>query len=323
MANFPTYEFQGDQIVAKDNDTVIASGNEFAKVAHSAQAYFEAIEKEKENKVRKVATHVITPNGLKAEILGRTSSVWDEEVTVRFENGQIRHLAVSHGDGANLKYIREEKEPDNSVMALHSQLDETFIPSQEGILARLNDLEKLVHTAKNKIVASKSQEEQKDLDQIILHASHEKAELGEALEHLAHSNAEAYTFPKRAYEAVEQASMGRDDSWLEVVASEMIAESESHDYDKLLQEGPVRLMASLDDGSIHDAAIVREIAFNDVMGKTAGFAGEEVDNYRMQYVAATEVLRQQEVRTRTRAMSREASVREAAVEGATDESLFL
>lgn len=323
MANFPTYEFEGDTVVAKDDRVVIASGNDFAKVAASADEYFKALQAEKAAKARQSATHVVTPNGLRAEILGRTASVWEDEVTVRFENGQIRHLAVAHGEASGLQFVRESKAPDDSIQRLSAILDDPVINSKEGYLSRINDLEQLIFQAKTKIAKTKSYEDQQKLDNLILQASHEKSEIIEALEHLASTESEAYAMPKRAYEAVEQASLGRDDSWLEVLAREMVAESEERDLDALLKEGPVLLVSSVDDTAIDNAATVREIAFNEIINKTAGFTGEEIENYRLQFVAATEVARQHEARARKSSMAREASVKEAAVENATDESLFL
>lgn len=322
MADFPTYEFNDEQIVAKDGETVIASGTEFAKVANAAEEYFGALRVEKANSARKKATHVITPNGMKAEILGRTASLWDDEITVRFENGQIRHFAVSHGDGANLQYIAEVPVAENRVEDLQHKIDEVFTPSKEGLVARLNQLEEIRHTAKTYILESKSASEQEQLHKIALAANHEKLEVKEALDYITAAD-EAYEAPMRQYAAVEQASMGRSDSWLEVVANDMIAESESHDFGKLMQEGPTLLVAGLDDGAIQDARTVREIALNEVTAKTAGFQGDEVEEYRIQYVAAVEVARQLESISRKQSFAREASIKEAEMEGASDESLFL
>lgn len=322
MADFPTYEFDGDQIVAKHGNTVIANGNEFAKVAETADEYFNALRSEKSKTARKQATHVITPNGMKAQILGRTSSLWDDQITVRFENGQIRHYATSHGDGASLQYVAEVPVPENRVAALQEQIDEMYDHSKQGLVARLNQLEELHHTAKSNILDSKSASEQDQLHKIVLIADHEKQEVKEALEYIT-SIDEAIEAPRRAYAAVEQISLGRSDNWLEVVANDMIAESEGRDYDKIMQEGPVMLVSSLDEGALQDAGTVREIAFNDIVAKTAGFTGDDVDEYRMRFVAATEIARQKEANTRKHQVAREESIKEASVENATDEALFL
>ena len=322
MPDFPTYEFNGDQIVAKHGDTVIATGSEFAKLASVAEEYFDTLRAEKAKTARTRATHVVTPNGMKGEILGRTASVWDDEITVRFEKGQIRHFAVSHGEGAKLQYIAEAPVPENRIDDLKHKIDAAVNPSREGLLSRLNDLEEIRHTAKTYIMESKSASEQEQLHKIALAAEHEKHEVKEALEYLT-SVDEAYEAPKLAYTAVEQASMGRDDSWLEVIAKEMIAESEGRDFNKEMQEGPLLLVASLDDGAIQDAATVREIALNDVLSKTAGFEGDAVEEYRMRYVAAVEVARQREDGLRRQTFAKEASVQESSLENATDESLFL
>lgn len=322
MADFPTYEFEGEQIVAKHAGTVIASGPDFAKVSEIAEEYFTTLRAEKAKTARKKATHVITPNGMKAEILGRTASLWDDQITVRFENGQIRHFTVSHGEGANLQYVAEVPVAENRVEDLQAKADSAFTPSKEGLVARLNELEEIRHTAKAYILESKSASEQDQLHKIALSAEHEKLEVKEALEYLTAAD-EAYEVPMRAYAAVEQADMGRNDSWLEVVANDMANESEAQDFDKIMSEGPVSLVAALDDGAVQDAATVREIALGEVTAKTAGFVGEEVDEYRMKFVAATEMARQKEASCRKQEMVREASVKEAAMEDVSDDALFL
>jgi hypothetical protein len=322
MADFPTYEFEGDQIVAKHSGTVVANGTDFAKVAETAEEYFNTLRAEKAKKSRKQATHIITPNGMQAEILGRTASLWDDEITVRFQNGQIRHFNVSHGEGANLRYVAEVPVAENRVQDLQKKVDAIYTPHKEGLIARLNELEEIRHTAKTYILESQSAAEQDQLHKIALSADHEKLEVKEALEYLT-SVDEAYEVPTRQYVAVEQASLGKSDSWLEVIANDMANESASQDFDKIMQEGPRLLVAALDDGAIQDASIVREIALGDVQAKTAGFVGSEVDDYRIQYVAATEVARQKEASGRKQNMAREASVKEASMENATDEGLFL
>ncbi len=322
MADFPTYEFKGDQIIAKNGDITITSGTDFTKIAETADEYFNSLRSEKAHKARKQATHIVTPNGQKATILGHTSSIWDDEITVRFENGQIRHYATSQGEGAQLQYIAEVPVVESKVSSLQEQLGEIYTPSKQGLLSRLNQLEELSYTAKNLIIESKSLDEQNQLNKIALTANHEKQEIKEALEYLTSLDA-AIEAPKRAYAAVEQADLGRGDSWLEVVANEMITESDNRDYNKLLQEGPTVLVSSLDDGAIADTKTVREIAIGDILSKTAGYIGQEVEDYRDQYIAAVEVARRKEASLRQHEFAKEASIKEASIEGATDEALFL
>jgi hypothetical protein len=38
---------------------------------------------------------ITTPNGLKGKVLGKVAGLWQDEVTVRLENGRIVHLPVA------------------------------------------------------------------------------------------------------------------------------------------------------------------------------------------------------------------------------------
>ncbi len=322
MANFPTYEFDGDNIIAKNENAVIAKGTEFAKVAQVADEFFDSLRQEQVRQANKRATHVITPNGMRATILGRTASLWDDEITVRFENGQIRHYATSHGEGAELQYVTEGPTKLDRVAALREQMDAPVQPDKKGLLERLNKLEEIRYVATKHIANSKSDAERRDLDTIVLEARQEKREVAEALDYLTSLDA-AYAPPRRQYAAIEQADLGHSDSWLEVTASEMVAEAAQRDYEQIMQEGPIMLVAALDDGALADAATVREIAWNDVMSKTAAYQGEAVEAYRMNYVAATEVARRKEAALRQHTLVKAASIQEAALEDGLDEGLFL
>lgn len=323
MADYPTFEYQGDQIIAKHGSQIIASGADFQKVAKTADEYFESLRKARHDKSRESATHIITPNGQKARILGHTQSLWDEEITVRFDNGEIRHYATSHGEGAGLRYIAEAKKSPNNVKDLREKLNEPVEPTMDCLLGRLNRLEEVSHTAHRLILESKSASEQVELDRIVLEASQEKQEVKEAIAHITDRIGEAMTPPKRQYQAVAQADLGHSDSWLEVVASEMIRESESQDFDKLLQEGPTILVSSLELGALGDAGTVREIALNHVTAKTAGFQGEKVEEFRMRFVAAAEMARRKEFSYRAETAKTESLEKEASVEDIADESLFM
>jgi hypothetical protein len=80
----------------------------------------------------------------------------------------------------------------------------------------------------------------------------------------------------------------------------MIDESEGQDFDKLMNEGPAIFTTELDSGALADPGTTREMASSFVMSKTAGYEGEEVENYRQQWVARVEMARPTELSSRTK-----------------------
>src|SRR5438270_12718836 len=96
-----SYEYHGDEIRVMFGGQVVARGNDFARVSATAEEYFNSLRKKRETdqreSSRKIATHVTTPNGAKGEILNRVAGVWGDEITVRFENGQIRRFETMAG----------------------------------------------------------------------------------------------------------------------------------------------------------------------------------------------------------------------------------
>src|SRR5689334_8796561 len=95
----PTYAFEGDEVYAVLDGEVIASGNDISTVeadaAPKVAAARELKETQKREKAKKTATHITTPNGVKGQILGRVATTWGEEITVRFENGEIQSFHTS------------------------------------------------------------------------------------------------------------------------------------------------------------------------------------------------------------------------------------
>ena len=157
---------------------------------------------------------------------------------------------------------------------------------------------------------------------LVLAAEAEEEEVKEALAHLEDADTEAYMPP--SFAAVEQADLGRakGDTWLDVVARQMISESEAEDYDKLLEEGPTQLLSAMEDAAVHDAGTVREAATNLIIERTVGFKGEKVEAYREAFVAKAEQQRRQELRFRQDNV-KEAAVKEAESNDFPDEALFM
>lgn len=322
-----TYEYHGDEIVAMFEGRVIARGTEFAKVACTADEYFNSLsgarKHEEHEAARKTATHIETPNGLRGEILSRVEGLWGEEITVRFDNGQIRRFATAAGDEV-LKYAKVEPEaPTNLREAYQGRIDAAYEPNRDGLTARLAELGAIRQEIRQHVASEASLTEQRALHQLVLAAEAEEAEVKEALAHLDAVDAENAAPAPPTYAAVEQAHMGHDDSWLDVVAHQMIAESEAQDFDKLLEEGPTVLVSHLGDAAVHDAGTVREAALAHIVSKTAGFRGEKVDEFRQAFVEAAEVARRQELKYRKKETEKVAKEAAEKVDDSPDEALFI
>lgn len=324
----PIFAYRDDQVLALFEDNVIASGSDFAKVAETAEEYLDGLRKERKSKEhtasRKTATHIETPNGLKGEILSNVEGVWGREITVRMENGQIRHYATAGGD-EDLKYSSIVPEVTSPAEILEERLGADYAHGRDDLIARLNDLSEIHVEAAHFASLGAPLSETQRLHKVAMSAQAEAQEVQEVLAHLEAADTEAMAPPSFSYAAVEQADLGRakDDSWLDVVAHEMVAESEAQDFDKLMSEGPTLLVGSMDDAQIADTGIVREAAISEVVAKTAGFQGEVVEEYREAFVAAAEQARRREATYRQeRAQEKTAAAQESHAQ-APDESLFL
>lgn len=327
-ALLPTFEYEVDKVSAVFEGQVIASGDSFAKVACDAEEYLSALtqkrDSEKKAARKAAATHIVTPNGLEGEILSRTAGIFSDEVTVRFSNGQIRRLEVAVGEEA-LKYKTAKVEETVSPrQGLEARLASEYAPSRDGLTTRVNELADVRREAGNLAASVTDVAEQRSLHQIALAAEAEQSEIKDVLAHLDATEAENAAPEPPKYAAVEQVSLGRGarDNWLEVTAQDMIAESDAQDFDKLLNEGPALLVASLDDGAIVHAATVHEVALAHVTARTAGFQGEAVEAYRERFVAATEIARRQAEKARKQTVHKEAAAQAEAVAELPDDFLF-
>lgn len=327
MGAFPTYAYGDDgQIVAFDGNHVIAKGIDFEKVSETAEEYFNALRHAQDTKVtekdRHEATHIVTPNGNKGAILGRTSAIFSDSITVRFENGQIRSYDTFVGDG--LTFTKEAADtPKSPVEYFQRRLDEVAAPGRKGLTARLNELDEVRRGAAHLASQGVSYTDGQALHQIVLSADAERNEVREALDHLTAADAEAMTLPTLAYSAVEQADLGRSDSWLEVVAQEMVEESEAQDFDKLLAEGPIEFVSGLDIAALANTGVVRDMAVDHIHSKTAGFQGEAVEHYRDQFVANAELARKRELTYRKDNAKASAKKEAKVTKNVPDEALFL
>jgi uncharacterized OB-fold protein len=201
---------------------------------------------------------VVTPNGLKGQVLGKVASMWGDEVTVRLENGRIVRLPVTPAlrTEASVKPVAE-----NKVAALDARLASSDVTgTRASLVARLKELRTIQREAKA-LVSVSSHIEAQELDRIVVQAEYELGEVQEAIAHLADTEAFEPPAPFRM-EAVEQAAMGghSDSTWLDHTMNEMIAEAEATDYERLMDEGPEAFVAGLDDAPIAHAATTRVMA---------------------------------------------------------------
>jgi uncharacterized protein YciI len=312
------YHFEGDTVYAIHEGRVIASGktDKMDEVESDATNYLKGLKNEKDEKKRKSATHVITPNGIKGTVLQRTASVWQDEVTVRLENGEVKTFAA-HGVK---DWMTEKTASSNPVEGLDQRLGSTYNHDRASLVQRHRDLVEIYHEAKRLITSGVSYADQQKLDSIIVTAEAEGERIHDAVNAIDEGQIEAYQPPTPM--PVEQASMGRSDDWLDAVVQDMNAEFEDVDYEQVLNDDPTLLAAGLDDGIVADQGASREIALSHVVNKTAGFTGADVDNYRDQFLARFEAARRRELSTRTANTRKEAAVATSHVEDAPDEALF-
>lgn len=327
----PTYTFDGDQVYAIFEGKVIASGesDNMPKVESDAVKYLEGLtvtrDADKKEKAKKDATHIITPNGVRGEIIGRTASIYGEEVTARFDNGQFGSFVIHAED--NVQWVNEKTASAESPIArLSSVLDEEYDKDKQSLVARHDQLLVAAQEAEALLTRGAAYNIEVELSQIHVAALHEAREIKEAYDHLEAADYESF-IPDAPFEphVVEQADLGRSkgDSWLDVTTQQIIDETENQDFGQLLNEGPSLFVTDLDTGALADAGVTREMALSHVVAKTAGFTGKEVEQYREEFIARTEAARREELATRKETMHREAAATQEVNDNAPDEALYL
>jgi hypothetical protein len=329
----PTFVREGNQVLAFFEDQLIAQGTVFAKVEESALEYLEGLSSDRSAKAiehkKSSATHIVTPSGLKGEILGHHDGQWGEKlVTVRLENNRIIRLEAHAGNDKDIEYQTiEAAAPESALEYLEGTLNETPEGTKESLAARIDSLDNLV-VAATEFQRHASYEEQRKASEIVINAEHEKREVRDALAHLELSDAEAFAPPAPFKTgAVEQADLGPGSgSWLDETVSDMIAESASQDFDRILIEEPAQFVAGLDTGALADQGITREMALSHIVSKTAGYQGEAVDTYREQFLAKVEQARRDELKDRNKSAKKKAektAKKEKKAKKLPDDSLFL
>lgn len=323
----PTYTFEGDEIFALHEGKVIASGKDMKTVEGDAVKYLDSLkttrDKATKEQAKKTATHIVSPSGLKGEILGRVPDVWGEQVTARFENGQIGTFTI-HGEEVDWVTERTASTGDPAVK-LAKRLDADFEHDKDSLAARHEELRSIVREAHRLIQQGVPYVAQVKIDETRTAAEHEMRSVKEALDHLEAADEEAFQPPVFTPQVVEQADLGRaqGDSWLDVTTQLMIDEGEGQNYENLLREGPALFVGDLDTGALADAGVTREMALSHIVSKTASFEGEEVEEYRNQFIARVELERRTELGQRKEANKKEAAAEQEVHTNAPDDALFL
>jgi hypothetical protein len=322
-----TYTFEGDEIFAIHEGSVIASGTDMEAVESDAVKYLDSLSETRaedaKKKAKAKASHIITPNGVKGEILGRTPTVWGEQVTARFANGQITTFEV-HGE-SNVQWVTEKKaSAGNPAESLQSRLSADFDKDRESLARRHAELQEIAVEAIRLARQGAPYLVERDLDAVRTAAEYEARQVKEAIDHLDSADAEAF-IPEAPFKTqiVEQADLGHSTDWLDITAQQMIEESEGQDLDKLISEGPATFVAEQDLGALADAGVTREMALSYVTAKTAGFQGEEVEEYREKFIARVEVARRRELADRKDNNHKEAAAAEEVQSNAPDSALFM
>jgi hypothetical protein len=263
---------------------------------------------------RETHTHIITPNGLKGQILGKHKDLWGEAVTVRFENGRIAsyHVADEEKD-RDFEFVNEEDEKKkNPIEELKEKVEKETSHTSSEIKSRLTELDEIKKQAYHIIAQGVSYEDEVALDELRTQADHEQGELTAELEYLDSEEAEAFAPPAPfRTEVFEQESLGGGDStWLDSTLGDMIQEAESTDFDTLMEEGPETFVAELEDAPLADAGVVRQMASNLIRSKTAGIDPEAVNQYEKAFIARVEDCRRARLATRKDEMKKSASAEE-------------
>jgi len=251
----------------------------------------------------KNATHVITPNGLKGRILGKTKDIWGDTVTVRFENGRIVQFPVSD----EMRYASEKEEALSVTASLRERLNASTDGDRDSLIARVGELKSIRREAQVKIANDgASFADEAELDNISVEAGTELNEVVAALDHINDETTEAYRPP--TMHVAEQASLGGNDgTWLDDTFSNMVSEANHTDYDKLMSEGPEAFVAELETPALADSGVTREMASSHIRSKTAGANPDARDSFETAWIDRVETLRRKEILNRKTKAKKEAA----------------
>jgi hypothetical protein len=314
MNSEPTYIFKNGKVYTYHNGEVIASVDEIDFVEEEAAHLASA----------KNATHITTPNGLQGKVLGRVKGLWEDEVTVRFENGRIASLPVSKLTFSN----EEEEEKADEISELEKKVESSVsVYDAATIENRVHELDRIKVEASLFIDAGLSDEDLQRVASVITQANYELEEIGDVIRALEEGHTSAYEAPASfEINVVEQGGPtgGRESNWLDQAVEEMVHEANSTDYTRLMDEGPEAFVAGLDHETLADSGTVRSLASTWIRSKTAAADDDVREKYEKVWLARVE-----EQRRASFVEAKEEMHKEAAAEETTDydtigdDSLFL
>lgn len=319
----PTYACEDGVHYAIVAGKVIASGPDFDEVEREARALYDPPGRDPDPE-KTSATHIITPNGVKGQILSRTAALWGDEVTVRFDNGQIHSVAVT--DRTKFTTEQHKVAASKPVDRLRTELSKIASgDTRKSLTDRLIVVGHIKEEAQMLIAGGVSNEDARELHELILTAEHEVTELKDSIEHFDATEGEAYEPYRPEMQVIDGESIGHknDGTWLDATLNDMIEEAQGVDYDALVEDGPTLLVAEQDDATVADGGAVREMALSFVRSKTAGLEGEEIDKFERLFVARCEDARRVELAHRKATTKKEAAQKQSDVENAPVESLFM
>jgi exosome complex RNA-binding protein Csl4 len=315
MNSEPTYIFKNGNVYTYQNGKIVASVKEALFVEEEA-SHLASIEG---------ATHIETPNGLKGKVLGRVKGLWEDEVTVRFENGRIASLPVS-----KLTFSHEEEEDhDNDEIAdLEKKVESSVsVYDADVIENRVRELDRIKVEASLFIDAGLSDEDLQRVGNVITQANYELEEIGDVIRALEEGHTSAYEAPAPfEIHVVEQGgpTNGREATWLDQAVNEMIHEANSTDYTKLMDEGPEVFTAGLDRETLVDSGTVRSLASSWIRSKTAAADDDVREKYEKVWLARVEEQRRVMLVEAKEEMHKEAAAEESVdYDSIGDDSLFI
>jgi hypothetical protein len=315
MADDQTFIFDDDKAYVMEEGKVVASSNDVGELEDLSDF------KEHEEK-KKAATHIVTPNGLKGQILGRTPDLWGEEVTIRLENGRVAHLHVSD----DIQFVTEEEaELVNPIVTLEKRLDEDYSSDRESLEDRQEVLDGIKQEARSLINKGASLADSSRLDDLVVTADAELQEIGDVVRQLDNEEVEAFAPPAPFDpQVVEQESLGGSDrgEWLDDTLNDMIQEAEGTDYERLMAEGPEVFVSELENPALADASAVREIASGYIRSKTAAADESIREKYEKVWLARIEECRREELNQRKETYKKEAAQAKDEHESLPDDMLF-
>lgn len=316
MNSEPTYIFKEGKIYTYTDGKIVASVDEADFIEEDAERLASA----------EGATHIVTPNGLKGKILGRVNGLWEDEVTVRFENGRIASLPVS-----KLTFAKEEEEEDGDnpeIKELEKKVEASVsVYDNASIKGRVEELENIKSQASVLIDRKLSDEDLVRVGSIITQANYELSEINDIVAALEDERVAAFEAPAPFnIHVVEQGGPtgGRESTWLDASLNEMIIEANNTDYTKLMDEGPEAFVAGLDSGVLSDSGAVRSMASSWIRSKTAAAEDETREKYEKVWLARVEEQRRATLSQVKEEMHKKAATKETAnYDDLSDDSLFL